>query len=183
MTNAQIRRPVAGLASALLLAFVLAGCGGNDGGSGSTSDTGAAAPSSAAATPAASYPSTTLPTATAPGDISTTTTSSALPVPSDGPTEVANFPVPRGVKVKGPGAQAKSWQFDITTKDTESVLAFYRKALTDAGYQVKTDVNETIGIEKVHYDIEFGGPAEGYIVADPKANDVFVLVESLPAAQ
>ncbi|MGI9157895.1 MAG: hypothetical protein ACR2FG_14885 [Marmoricola sp.] len=140
-------------------------------------------PSAVASTPRESFPPTTLPTATAPGDISTTTSSSALPVPQDGPTEVAHFPVPAGVKVKGPGPQAKSWQFDITTKDTASVLAFYRKALADAGYTVKNDVRETIGIEKVHYDIAFSGPADGYIVADPTENDVFVLVQSLPTAR
>ena len=38
----------------------------------------------------------------------------------------------------------------------------------------------TIGIGKVHYGIQFTGPAKGYIVADPTQNDVFVLVESLP---
>ena len=62
------------------------------------------------------------------------------------------------------------------------MLAFYRKALADKGYTVKNDVDLTIGIEKVHYDIQFSGPAEGYVVADKPARDVFVLVESLPAS-
>jgi hypothetical protein len=168
--NTRVRRSVAALASAALAGVCLAGCGDDS-----------AKPSSAASSPVLSYPATTQPTATAPGDISTTTTSSALPVPENGPTEVAHFPVPEGVKVKGPGPQAKSWQFDIITKDTASVLAFYRKALADSGYTVKNDVNVKIGIEKVHYDIKFSGPAEGYIVADPTENDVFVLVESLPS--
>lgn len=172
MLNARVHRSVVALASTALAATCLAGCGGGD--------TKKDAPKSASSTPPASYPATTLPTATAPGDIATTTTSSALPVPENGPTEVAKFPVPRGVKVKGPAPQAKSWQFDIITKDTESVLAFYRKALAADGYQVQNDVDLTIGIEKVHYDIQFGGPAKGYIVADPSQNDVFVLVESLP---
>ena len=111
----------------------------------------------------------------------TTTTTSALPVPEGGPPEVAHFPVPEGVRVKGPGPTDRSWQFDIRPADTDEVLAFYRKALVDKGYTVQNDVNLKIGIEKVHYDIQFSGPAEGYIVADKPAKDVFVLVESLPA--
>ncbi len=111
----------------------------------------------------------------------TTTTTSALPVPEGGPPEVAHFPVPEGVRVKGPGPTDRSWQFDIRPADTDAVLAFYRKALVDKGYTVKNDVNLNIGIEKVHYDIQFSGPAKGYIVADKPAKDVFVLVESLPA--
>lgn len=175
MPNTRARRSVAALASSVLAAATIAGCGGSGGGD------KLAEPKSAASTPTTTFPSTTLPSATAPGDISTTTTGSALPVPAEGPTEVANFPVPPGVEVKGPGPQARSWQFDIISKDTGSVLTFYRKALTDAGYRVTNDVDVTIGVEKVHYDIEFGGPAKGYIVADPTQNDVFVLVESLPA--
>lgn len=171
MLNTRVRRSVAALASTVLATACLAGCGGSE------KDEPKSASSSS---PAESFPSTTLPTATAPGDISTTTTTSELPVPERGPTEVADFPVPEGVKVKGPGPQARSWQFDIITKDTRSVLAFYRKALADSGYTVQNDVNTTIGIEKVHYDIQFSGPAEGYIVADPSQDDVFVLVESLP---
>lgn len=170
MLNARLRSYMAALASTVLAAALVAGCGGDD----------KSAEPDTTPTPDESAPMTTLPTATAPGDISTTTTSSALPVPEAGPTEVAHFPVPTGVKVKGPGPQARSWQFDIITKDTGSVLRFYRKALPDAGYRVENDVNVTIGVEKVHYDIQFAGPAAGFIVADPSQNDVFVLVQSLP---
>lgn len=175
MPSNRTARSVAALAVAVLAATSVAACGGGSSSKGQ--------PAVATTAPRESFPATTQPPATAPGDISTTTTSSALPVPTNGPTEVAHFPVPDGVKVKGPGAQDKSWQFDITTKDTKSVLAFYRKALADAGYQVRNDVNVTIGIEKVHYDIQFSGPATGYIVADPSQNDVFVLVQSLPTSR
>jgi len=161
----------AAAAVSLLALAVVSGCGGED-----------AAPKadptpSASATTASSSPE---PRATAPNDVKTTTTTSALPVPEGGPPEVAHFPVPEGVRVKGPGPTDRSWQFDIRTADTDEVLAFYRKALVDKGYTVQNDVNLTIGIEKVHYDIQFTGPAEGYIVADKPAKDVFVLVESLP---
>lgn len=178
MLNIRLGRSVAVVASATLAAACVAGCGSKD-----AEPTTSPSPSASAPTPTLSFPATTQPTATAPGDISTTTTGSALPVPQDGPTEVANFPVPKGVKVKGPGPQAKSWQFDIITKDTASVLRFYRTALADAGYRVRTNVNKEIGIEKVHYDIQFSGPATGYIVADPSQNDVFVLVQSLPTSR
>jgi maltose-binding protein MalE len=161
-----VRGAVAALAVVALGA--LSGCGGSD------------PKTTTTPTPTASL--STQPTATAPNDIKTTTTSSALPVPAGGPTEVANFPVPEGVKVKGPGPTDSSWQFDIRTKNTDKVLAFYRTALTDAGYTVQNDVNVKVGIEKVHYDIQFSGPAKGYIVADKSAADVFVLVESLPTS-
>jgi hypothetical protein len=154
----------------VLAAACVAGCGGAD----------EKGPSASSSTPAAS-PTTALPSASGPGDIATTTTTSALPVPADGPADLARFPVPKGVKVKGPGPQAQSWQFDNITKDTGAVLAFYRTALAKAGYQLQNDVDVTVGVEKVHYDIQFKGPAQGYIVADPSQDDVFVLVESLPA--
>ena len=170
MSSTRAVRAAAAAVSLLALA-VVSGCGGDD-----------AAPKadptpSASATTASSSPE---PMATAPNDVKTTTTTSALPVPEGGPPEVAHFPVPEGVRVKGPGPTDRSWQFDIRTADTDEVLAFYRKALVDKGYTVKNDVDLTIGIEKVHYDIQFTGPAEGYIVADKPAKDVFVLVESLP---
>jgi hypothetical protein len=170
--NTQVRRSFAALASAVLAAACVTGCGGDN----------KDQPGSSSSSPVGSPPATALASATAPGDISTTTTTTALPVPTDGPTAVASFPVPKGVKVKGPGPQAQSWQFDITTRHTDSVLAFYRKALAEGGYEVHNNVNVKVGVEKVHYDIQFGGPAKGYIVADPTENDVFVLVESRPTS-
>jgi hypothetical protein len=162
-----VRGAVAALAVVALGAS--SGCGG---------DTSPAAKK----TPSPSASLSPEPTATAPNDIKTTTTSSAIPVPAGGPTKVANFPVPEGVRVKGPGPTDQSWQFDIHTKDTDSVLAFYRTALANAGYTVQNDVVLKVGIEKVHYDIQFTGPAKGYIVADKPEADVFVLVESLPTS-
>ena len=170
MTSTRAVRAAAAAVSLLALA-VVAGCGGDD------APKADPTPSASASASTSSSPE---PRATAPNDVKTTTTTSALPVPEGGPPEVAHFPVPEGVRVKGPGPTARSWQFDIRTADTDEVLEFYRKALVDKGYTVQNDVNLTIGIEKVHYDIQFTGPAEGYIVADKPAKDVFVLVESLP---
>lgn len=166
MTTTRAVRVVATAAVLLALAAV-SGCGGDD-------------EPKTEPTPAASTTLPPEPTGTAPNDVKTTTTTSALPVPEGGPTEVANFPVPKGSQVKGPGPSDRSWQFDIRSQDTDAVLAFYRQALVEKGYTVQNDVNLKIGIEKVHYDIQFSGPAEGYIVADKPAQDVFVLVESLP---
>jgi len=171
VTSTRAVRAAAAVASLLALA-VVAGCGGGDD----------APKPEAEPSPSASTSLPPEPRGTAPNDVNTTTTTSALPVPEGGPPEVAKFPVPEGVKVKGPGPTDRSWQFDIRTRDTDAVLAFYRKALADKGYTVKNDVDLTIGIEKVHYDIQFSGPAEGYVVADKPARDVFVLVESLPAS-
>ena len=166
MTSTRAVRAAATAVAVLALAAV-SGCGGDDDPKTDPS-------------PSASQSLPPEPTGTAPNDVKTTTTTSALPVPEGGPTEVANFPVPEGVSVKGPGPSDRSWQFDIHTEDTDAVLAFYRKALVAKGYTVQNDVNLKVGIEDVHYDIQFGGPAEGYIVADKPAEDVFVLVESLP---
>ncbi len=169
MTSTRAVRAAATTAALLALAGV-SGCGSDD-----------AADPKTEPSPSVSQSLPPEPTGTAPNDVSTTTTSSALPVPEGGPPEVAKFPVPKGVKVKGPGPSDRSWQFDIHTRDTDAVLAFYRKALVDKGYTVQNDVDLKIGIEDVHYDIQFSGPAEGYVVADKPAQDVFVLVESLPA--
>ena len=181
MTSTRAVRAAAA-AGSLLALVVVSGCGGTDDPKAdpspppSPSASTSASPSASAST---SLPSE--PRGTAPNDVKTTTTTSALPVPEGGPPEVAHFPVPEGVRVKGPGPTDRSWQFDIRPADTDEVLAFYRKALVDKGYTVQNNVNLKIGIENVHYDIQFSGPAEGYIVADKPAKDVFVLVESLPA--
>ena len=171
MTSTRAVRAAAAAVSLVALA-VVSGCGGDD------APKADPTPTASASASASTRPE---PRATAPNDVKTTTTTSALPVPEGGPPEVAHFPVPEGVRVKGPGPTDRSWQFDIRPADTDEVLAFYRKALVDKGYTVKNNVNLKIGIENVHYDIQFSGPAEGYIVADKPAKDVFVLVESLPA--
>ncbi|MCW2758012.1 MAG: hypothetical protein JWO46_1758, partial [Nocardioidaceae bacterium] len=163
-------------ATVLVAALTLTGCG-TDG----TKAAAAASPSETVPPSASAAPTAPLPTAGNPGDISTTTTETAVPVPTDGgPTGIQKFPVPKGVKINGPAPQAKSWQFDILTKDIPAVLAFYRQALAAQGYAVRNNVTELNGDEKVQYDIAFTGAADGYIVADKSENDVFVLVQSPP---
>jgi len=174
----------AAAAGSLLALVVVSGCGAADDPKADPPPSPSASTSTSASPSRSASASTSLPPeprGTAPNDVKTTTTTSALPVPEGGPPEVAHFPVPEGVRVKGPGPTDRSWQFDIRPADTDEVLAFYRKALVDKGYTVQNNVNLKIGIENVHYDIQFSGPAEGYIVADKPAKDVFVLVESLPA--
>ncbi|WP_188780575.1 hypothetical protein [Marmoricola endophyticus] len=162
------------LACALLVGTTLTACGGDD-------DDPSSTPSLDPTQTISSTPTKAdIPKKVRPGDISTKTTTSVAPVPKGGPKRIANFPVPRGYNIKGPKPQTQSWQFDVITDEPDDVLAFYRKALADDGYRVRTDVNEMVGVEKVHYDIEFTGPAKGYVVADPTAGSVFVLVESLP---
>ena len=177
--SSTIRARVTGLLACLLLgAGALTACGGGDDSPAAADDPATDPSATLTSTPTtADVPKTVLP-----GDISTKTTSSSAPVPKNGPKKIANFPVPRGYAIKGPAPQAQSWQFDVITKKQDAVLSFYREALRDEGYQVRTDVNDLFGVEKVHYDIEFTGPAKGYIVADRAAGSVFVLVESLPNA-
>ncbi|RLV50818.1 hypothetical protein D9V37_02350 [Nocardioides mangrovicus] len=169
-----------------VLVLLLAGCGGSPSATRSVTPSTTASATTSAPAPSASSssssPGTPTPSPSA-GDLRTTTTSSQAAVPSGGPTEAKDFPVPPGVKVKAPAPQARSWQFDITTKDTAQVLAFYRKALAAQGYRVENDVTTQVGDEKVHYDIAFHGPAEGYVVADPSQDDVFVVVQSLPVGR
>lgn len=165
MTQGIGRFGTVGIAG-LALAAVLVGCGG------SSPDKPAAEPTNSVDPP--------LPTVSASGDIKTTTTTTAIPVPSGGPRKVANFPVPDGVQIKAPAPSQDSWQFDLYPVDVDEVLAFYRKALPADGYTIKNNVRVKIGIEKVHYDIQFSGKANGYIVADKAGKDVFVVVRQLP---
>lgn len=165
------------LACAVLAGTTLSACGGDDDGASATPSLDPTQTVSGTPTKA------DIPKKVLPGDVATTTTATVAPVPKGGPKRIANFPVPRGYPIKGPAPQTQSWQFDVITKDPGRVLSFYREALADDGYRVRTDVNELFGVEKVHYDIQFTGPAKGYIVADRNAGSVFVLVESLPKAE
>ncbi len=182
------RRAARPLAAAVLVAVLcssLAGCGGDDKDSSTAGKSATSSPSRGASLGAAGGPSAN-PTGivSAPSDINRKTkpTTTAVPVPSDGPTGIGTFPVPPGVNIKGPGPARKAWQFDITTKKVASVLAFYRKALPSAGYQVQNNVTENDGAEVVKYDIKFTGKANGFIIGDQSQDDVFVVVQSTPAS-
>lgn len=180
MSSPSTSARTAGLLACVLLAgTTLTACGGDD----DNDDGAATSPSNPLGTVTSTPRQADIPDKVLPGDISTKTTTSSAPVPKDGPKKIASFPVPRGYNIKGPAPQSQSWQFDVITKNPGSVLSFYRSALADEGYRVRTDVNDQVGVEKVHYDIAFTGPAKGYIVADRSAGSVFVLVESLPKAE
>lgn len=170
----RVLRALEAAVCAAVLSASLAGCGGDN------KDTSTSKSAADAGGPSKN-PSGIV---SAPSDVNRTTksTTTAVPVPSDGPTGIGTFPVPPGVNIKGPGPAQKSWQFDITTKDVAGVLAFYRKALPTSGYQVQNNVTENDGAEVVKYDIKFSGKANGFIIGDQSQDDVFVVVQSTPAS-
>ncbi|WP_091383987.1 hypothetical protein [Actinokineospora alba] len=55
-----------------------------------------------------------------------------------------DFPVPSGAKVSAVGADGS---FSVTGEGAEKVLAFYRKALPDAGYKITSDEPTAVGFE------------------------------------
>lgn len=174
-------RPLA--AVALLTCLLAAGCGGSD-------DTPTSAP---AATPSAT--ATDEPPAVDPGTgkefklekpkaaatISPSATMSAVPgagviySAKDAKT-IQGFPVPKGAKVRDPGATEETWQFDIFTSEPDEVLEFYKQVLPQMGYTVRTDVTYTQAYEEVHWDLVFDGRVSGSMVADPVNKTVFVVV-------
>lgn len=89
---------------------------------------------------------------------------------------IQGFPVPKGSKVKDPGAIEETWQFDIATKDPDEVLEFYEQVLPQMGFRVRTDVTYTQGYEEVHWDLVFDGRYSGSMVADPVNETIFVVV-------
>lgn len=89
---------------------------------------------------------------------------------------IQGFPVPKGAKVKDPGAIEETWQFDITTKKPAEVLEFYRQVLPQLGYTVRTDVTYEYGYEKVRWDLVFDGRVSGSITEDKANKTVFVVV-------
>ena len=101
---------------------------------------------------------------------------SQMPAPAEAPRTIQGFPVPPGSKVKDPGAIDETWQFDISTRHPNEVLAFYRRVLPQMGYRVRTDVTYTVGYEEVHWDIAFDGPVSGTMAVDRVHHTVFVVV-------
>lgn len=89
---------------------------------------------------------------------------------------IHGFPVPKGAKVKDPGASEETWQFDIFTDKPDDVLDFYQQVLPQLGYTVRIDVTYTQAYEEVHWDLVFDGPVSGSMVADPVNKTVFVVV-------
>ncbi|RNL62623.1 hypothetical protein EFK50_12740 [Nocardioides marmoriginsengisoli] len=101
---------------------------------------------------------------------------SELTAGGEAPRTIQGFPIPKGAKVKDPGAIEETWQFDIHTTDPAEVLAFYKRVLPQMGYTVRTDVTYTLAYEKVHWDVVFDGPVSGSMATDPSDETVFVVV-------
>ena len=89
---------------------------------------------------------------------------------------IQGFPIPRGAKVKDPGAIEETWQFDISTTKPDEVLEFYKQVLPQMGYTVRLDVTYTQAYEEVRWDLVFDGRVSGSMVADPVNKTVFVVV-------
>lgn len=171
-------------AVALLTSLVLTGCGGSDDQPAKTS-----APSAPSPTPSATPTSESnipddvkLEKPQARSTIKPSATLTAVPGASqlaggvEAPRTIQGFPIPKGAKVKDPGAIEETWQFDINTTDPADVLDFYKRVLPQMGYTVRTDVTYTLAYEKVHWDVVFDGPVSGSMAADPSDQTVFVVV-------
>ncbi|MCX6397051.1 MAG: hypothetical protein NTV23_11235 [Propionibacteriales bacterium] len=89
---------------------------------------------------------------------------------------IQGFPVPKGARVKDPGASEETWQFDIFTTEPDDVLEFYKQVLPQMGYTVRTDVTYTQAYEEVRWDLVFDGRVSGSMVVDPVNKTVFVVV-------
>lgn len=164
------------------LATALSGCGTSSGAIAvkpvTSTPTATAAPTADSGLPA----NTKLEVPKAAATITATATLTAVPgaselaAPRQAPRTIQGFPVPRGVKVKDPGAMDSTWQFDIGSTDLNGVIAFYKRVLPQMGYKVRTDVTYTLGNEPVQWDIVFDGPVSGSMVRDVRDGTVFVVV-------
>ena len=171
-------------AVALLTSLFLTGCGGNDDEPAKT-----ASPSTPTPTPSATVTSESnipdnvkLEKPKARSTIKASATLSAVPGASEleaggeAPRTIQGFPIPKGAKVKDPGAIEETWQFDIHATDPDEVLDFYKRVLPQMGYTVRTDVTYTLAYEEVRWDVVFDGPVSGSMAADPSDETVFVVV-------
>jgi hypothetical protein len=179
-----IRRVLPAVVVVLLTSTALAGCGG--GGSSKPE----AAKSTATRAPLPTDTNTKLPALPkkfklerpkAKSTILPSATLSAVPGSSEiysaaDARTIEGFPVPKGAKVKDPGALEETWQFDIATTDPTKVLDFYKSVLPQMGYTVRTDVTYTLAYEPVHWDIVFDGKVSGSMAVDKKDHTVFVVV-------
>jgi len=104
-----------------------------------------------------------------------------LAVPAGGPETIKDFPIPRGAKIIDLGpAGNMSWQFGIGSPDAATVLAFYKKALTDEGYTVKENVKLTDNPNNIEYDLAFFGKAYGVVDEDAGIGGTQVTVNDRP---
>jgi hypothetical protein len=179
-------RPVHALAAVALLTSVVSGCSGSKTdptaiSTGSPSATSTASVSPDDVDPLGPEATVKLEKPKASETILPSATMTAVPgteqiySPADAKT-VHGFPVPKGSKVKDPGAVEQTWQFDIATTKPDDVIEFYREVLPQLGYTVRTDVTYENAYEKVHWDLVFDGKVSGSITRDQVHHTVFVVV-------
>jgi len=85
-------------------------------------------------------------------------------IPKGGPKAISRFPVPgRATFVDLGPAFGGNWQFGISSPDSATTLAFYRKTLTAMGYTIKEDVTAKVGANTIEYDLAFSGPTYGVV--------------------
>lgn len=177
-------RRLVGALVALVTLSALAGCGGDDEPSDTSSSAGATTDAPSAIATDDLEPdvprNTTLQQPKAAATIKPEATLSAVPGASELPAPnlrtIQGFPVPPGAKVKDPGPLDETWQFDIHSDDLEGLIAFYRKVLPQMGFTVRTEVTYTLGNEDVYWDLVFDGRVSGSMVRDPGNGVLFVVV-------
>lgn len=104
-----------------------------------------------------------------------------LAVPSGGPEKIEELAIPRGAEIVDLGpASNMSWQFGISSPDTATVLAFYKKALTEDGYTIKEKVTLTVGANDIEYDLAFFGKTYGVVDANELTGGTQVTVNDKP---
>jgi len=149
------------LVSTCLAAALLVGCGGEG------TDKESSEPAVDSSSKASSSPESAV-------DAST------LAVPSGGPEKIKSFAIPRGAKIVDAGpAFNMSWTFGISSPDTATVLAFYKKALTDGGYTIEEKVTPTTNAN-VEFDLAFYGKTYGVVDASELTGGTQVTVNDRP---
>jgi hypothetical protein len=178
----SVRRQLVAATVALLTAVLLTGCGGDHSGpEAAASSPGSSETDLPGDEPVPPPPSNTaLQQPTASATIAPQATLTSVPgaseLPVSGLRTIQGFPVPKGAKVKDPGALDDTWQFDIRSDDLEGLIAFYTRVLPQMGFQVRLGVSYTLGDEHVYWDLVFDGKVSGSMVRDPDNGVLFVVV-------
>lgn len=172
-------------AVALLTSVLLAGCGGSVAGTAqdAPTPTPSTAPSATDEGPGPQEPGTNIKLEKPRARVTILPSSGSGNIPATGEIysakdarTIEGFPVPKGAKVKDPGAIEETWQFDIRTRTPHEVIEFYRQVLPQLGYRVRLDVTYTQAYEKVRWDLVFDGRVSGSMAIDPVHHTVFVVV-------
>lgn len=160
-------------ASTCLVAALLTGCSGGNS-DGAAEDVPAAPdPPSIAATTPSDTPAESTP--------EPAIEASALPVPTDGPKGLKEFPVPAGAEIVDLGPPLNNnWQFGIGSPDPATTVDFYKATLATEGYTLRENVQVQVGANKIEYDLAFFGPSYGVVTANDMTGGTLVTVDDEP---